>query len=61
MSILAYALAFILAAAFIAGISWAARSVRRQQNYDDLLPIDFGALESDLTSYVHADLNRMKR
>ena len=46
---------------FIWLIAWVARVVRRHHAYDDLQPFDYGAIEGELTNYVHADLNRMKR
>lgn len=60
MAYLGYALGFIGTAAFLFGVSWVARAVRRHHEYDDLLPIDYGAFEADLINHVH-DLNKVKR
>lgn len=60
MAYLAYALGFIATAAFLYGVSWVARVIRKHEAEDHLQPIDFGGLEGDLTKYVH-NLNRTKR
>lgn len=60
MAYLGYALGFIGTVGFLFGVSWVARAVRRHHEYDDLLPIDYGALDGDLTAYVRNDLNKVK-
>jgi hypothetical protein len=60
MAYLGYALGFIGTAAFLFGVSWVARVIRKHEAEDHLQPIDFGSLEGDLTHYVH-NLNKVKR
>lgn len=51
MAYLAYALGFIATAAFLYGVSWVARVIRRHEADDDLQPIDEAAFEFEPITY----------
>ena len=60
MAYLLTVLGFIATAAFVYGIAWVVRAIRASEADDYLQPIDYGALEGELTHYVHANLNKVK-
>lgn len=51
MAYLGYALGFIGTAAFLFGVSWVARALRRHHEYDDMHAFDELAFERELLTY----------
>lgn len=51
MAYLGYALGFIATAAFLYGVSWVARVIRKHEAEDDLQAFDEAAFERELINY----------
>ena len=51
MAYLGYALGFIATAAFLYGVSWVARVIRKHEAEDHLQPIDEAAFEFERITY----------